>query len=607
METVDERRVQQVVKDGFFRMRRFARARALFLRQYVGHYYREEFGMEGDEPVNMIFHTIRCIVPTLIMQNPQNIVTTEVDQYKKYAYMLGLAIDTVDDKIKFKTIIRRALVDAFFTMGVVKTGLAATDSLLEFQDIRIDPGQVYADNVNFDDWVCDPTCKTLEQAAFTGHRTRVPRQILLDDDSCDHDMVARLPRSLLLDPRLRAASITQRGMSYYQMAELQDYVDIVEVYVPGANTIITIPDPERMITDKYIKIQDYYGPKNGPYRYLALTQPVPGNPFPIAPVGIWYDLHILANRLMRKQMERAANQKTILVADPAAADQAEDMRDAEDSEIIFGNPDAAKLFSTLGAERGTDTSLQNTQTWFNYMSGNPDQMAGISSNADTATQATILNGNANVGLEDSRNMMYEFASDVNSDIAWFLHYDPLIDMPLIARKNKGDMPDGIMQGATIHLTPAQRLGEHFHFTFKIKPKSMSPLDPTISSQRIVQFATNVVPALCAAAAQAMQMGIPFNLQRAITDTADQLDLSDYVQDWFNDPEFQSRLQLMQAMGPQPEGKAGAGMAGVLQNGGYPGARNFSANPINQQPQDLAGIMQAAMKGGGGGNLPGKGI
>jgi hypothetical protein len=479
---------------------------------------------------------------------------------------------------------------------------------LEFGDIRIDPGQVYADNVDFDDFVFDPTCKVLEEAAFTGHRSRVPRQLLLDDDACDHDTVMKLPRSVHPDSKRKAAALTQKGLSNQEMFELQDFVDIVEVYVPGADSIIMIPDPEQMMTDKYVKIQDFYGPKTGPYRYLSLTQPVPGNPFPIAPVGIWYDLHIMANRLMKKQMIRADNQKTVVVADPSAADQAEDMRDAEDGEIIFGNPDTAKMFSTYGAEKTTDASMQNLQVWFNYMSGNPDQIAGMADNADTATQATILAGNANVTMEDSRSITYEFSSDVNSDIAWFLHYDPLIDLPLIARKQKG-MPEGIQAGQQIHLTPEQRRGDHFHFTFKIKPKSMATIDPTILSKRIFEFATNVVPALCMAAGQATQLGIPFNLQRSITDLADQMDLSDMVQDWFDDPEFMDRVQFMMQMGPTPEGKGQPGISprGIMQNGGYTGARSFGANPANVRAQELAGVMQSSMKNGMRGAMPGKGI
>jgi hypothetical protein len=233
------------------------------------------------------------------------------------------------------------------------------------------------------------------------------------------------------------------------------------------------------------------------------------------------------------------------------------------------------------------------------MSGNPDQLAGLASNADTATQATILAGNANVTVEDSRNTVYEFASGINSDLGWFLHYDPLIDLPMIVRRNARELPAGMSPGAQIQLTPQQRRGEHYHYTFKIRPKSMTVVDPTILSKRIIEFATNVVPSLCQSAMVSTQLGVPFNLPRAITDLADQLELSDYVAEWFNDPEFMRRVQIMMMMGPAPEGKGQSGpvsMGAIRQNGGFAGASDFSANPMNQQAQSLAAVMQRSMKG-----------
>jgi hypothetical protein len=150
----------------------------------------------------------------------------------------------------------------------------------------------------------------------------------------------------------------------------------------------------------------------------------------------------------------------------------------------------------------------------------------------------------------------------------------------------------------LHLTPAQRRGEHFHYVFKIKPRSMSSIDPLVMSKRVMEFATNVVPALTSAAQICSQMMVPFNLQRAITDLADQLGLSDYVQEWFQDPEFQNRIALMMATGPQPEGKAGgASLAGVMQNGGYTQATPAGGNPMHQRAQELASYMQSAMKPG----------
>lgn len=463
-EYVNEKKIQLAVKEGYNRMARFRKARMAFIRQYVGQWYAGESVTVGDEPLNFIYHVIRSLVPNLITRNPTSRVTTEIREYATYAYLLGIGLDKLNNKINLKNIIRRAVVDSLFCMGIVKTGIAATDSLIEFGDVRVDPGQIFADNVDFDDFVADATCTTWEEAAFMGHRSRIPRQLLLDDDECDHDVVMRLPRSTSDAAKKKVSMLSQRGLSNQEMFELQDFVDIVELWIPGAGASIIIPDPDQYMSNGYIKIQDFYGPATGPYHILSLTQPVPGNPFPIAPVGIWYDLHIMANRLMKKQMERADAQKTLFVADPAAADQVDDMREAPDGEIIYGNPDNVTVVSTPGAERGTSDSLSNIQVWLNYLSGNTDQTAGISSASETATQATILEANANVGIEDSRGMIYDFTAGINSDFGWFMHYDPFLEIPLTVRDSeRGErMPDGLVPGQSLRLTPQQRRGEHYH-------------------------------------------------------------------------------------------------------------------------------------------------
>lgn len=595
-EHVTERRIQLAVKEGFRKNRRHVRAAALYVNQYVGHYYREEFGTEGDEPINMIFHVIRSLVPNLVMRNPINKVTTSMgDDHEAYADLLGWALDQICERIKLKRILRRSVVDALFCMGIVKVGLSATDSLIDWGDMRTDPGQVYADCVDFEDFTFDPRCRDLAEAAFVGHRCSVPRQLLLDDDDVDHDLVMRLPKSPVLGDKKRPSKINTRA-SEDIMSELQDFVDIVDVYVPEANAHLVIPDPEQHISEGYLKVGDYYGPKEGPYRYLMLSQPVPGNPLCPPPVGIWYDLHIMANKLMRKQLERADHQKTNIIADPSAGDMTNDLREADDAEIIYGDPTSVKTISTGGAEEGTDATLNKLHVWFNYMSGNPDHLAGLTSNAETATEATILAGNANVGIEDGRDMTYDFTAEICSGLAWFVHYDPFIDENVTARRRPWIGQSKYDWGVSLKLTPEQRRGEHLDFAFKIKPKSMGSLDPALLSKRIIEFATKVVPAIMSTMMIAVQMGQPFNAQKALSSLADQLDLTEYVDEWFDDPEFMQRVALMMKIGPRPEGKATLGMGSVIQQGGAVFGKPDDHNQLNVQAQELAGIMQSAVQG-----------
>ena len=541
------------VKQGFERNRRHRRARAMFIKEYVGKYYASEYGLTGDEPINLIFNTIRATVPNLIMKYGINKVDTEIIEYKQLAYLYGLALDKGDKQIKLKDTLRASIVDAFFMMAILKTGLAGGGKMLNFGDIFIDEGQVYTDLVDFDDFTADPSCKDYRKAAFIGDRNRIPRQILLDDDEFDHDLVMKMPKSNSNQGKVE--QITRRGMSDEVMFDLQDFVDVVEVFVPGANALITIPDPAQIIFPEYLAARDYYGPKEGPYTFLALTQPVPGNPFPIAPVSVHFDLHRMANKMMVKNMNTAEQEKSIGVYDPAGADEAEDIRTAGDGDMIAGNPDSVKVVTFGGNNVKSEQMLQQCQIWHNYMSGNPDQMSGLVSNAESATQANILQANATITIEDARNMIYDAAADAVGKRLWYLHTDPFMDIMLSRRKPGGEYEQ-------LHLTPEQRDGDFLDYTLTIKARSMSRLDPAVRTKRIVEFAANIVPSLMNSAMVSMQMGIPFNVQAALTDIAEEQGILEDVQDWFDDPTFMQRIQLQMAMNPQPAGKATPGQGGT---------------------------------------------
>ena len=539
------------VKQGFERNKRHCRARAMFIKEYVGRYYMETYGLTGDEPINLIFNTIRATVPNLVMKFGINKVSTEIVEYRQYAYLLGLALDKLDKNIKFKDTLRAAIVDAFFMMGILKTGITGGGKMLNFGDIFIDEGQVYTDLVSFDDWTADPSCKDYRKAAFLGDRNRVPRQILLDDNEFDHDLVMKIPKSFHPNAKEKVEALTRRGISDSEMYELQDFVDVVEVFVPGVNALITIPDPKQIILSDYLAARDYYGPKEGPYTILALTQPVPGNPFPVAPVGVHFDLHRMANKMMVKQMNQADREKSIGMYDPGGADEAEDIRTAKDGDMVAGNPDTVKVLTFGGNNVKSEAMLQQCQIWHNYMSGNPDQMSGLVSNAESATQANILQANATITIEDARSMIYDCAADTAEKRAWYIHTDPFMDIMLARRRPGGEYEQ-------LRLTPEQRDGDFLDYTFTLKARSMSRLDPAVKTKRIIEFATNLVPSLINSAMVAMQMGIPFNVQEAITDLAEEMGILDDVQDWFDDPTFMQRVQLQMAMNPQPAGKATPG-------------------------------------------------
>jgi len=591
----------ETVKEGYERINRYRKARAMFIKDYVGHFFRAEHGMTGETPINLVFLAIHALVPALIQREGMNKVTTEFLSYKDYAELLGLALDRLQKQLKLRQILRAGVVDMTFGLAVFKTSIAASGMLLPVGDDEdVDPGMIYTDLVSLDDWVCDPTCTSFDKAAFMGHRIRVPRQTLLEY-GWDEEAVKRIP-SATTHPKETGwvQSLTQDSKQAGTMYDLQDYVYVVEVFVPDAGAVLYIPDPYQMTQDDFLHTQEYYGPAEGPYTIGSLTQPVPDNPFPIAPVGVWRDLNAMANEVFKKFMQQSERQKDVLLYQPELADVAEAIRTALDGDVIScTNPKGVNVVGFGGQNPDNERMVTELRNWFNYMAGNPDQLMGINTTAGTATEYQGNQANATVRIQDMRDMIADIQADISRKHAWFLHNDPLLfqpgqpGIPLIRRATGG-------REVQVTLTPEQRQGDFLDFAFEIVKRSMTVLEPQLRSKRLLEFHTNTVPALTQSAMTMMQMGVQFNLPRALMQAAEEMGIADAVQEVFQDPTFEQRLQLMQQMGPQDAGKAGMGMAGVIQNKGFAGKREI-LNPTqeaNQAEQAGGAVAQSAAGFGG---------
>ena len=594
MPEVTARKLSLAAKDGFDRLKIYRKNRAMFIKRFVGQYYSKASGITGDMPINLIFNAIRVTIPNIIMKDPVNKVVSEIISYKQYAEMLSLGLDFNQKKMKLKNTLRAGTVDTFFGMGIYKTGISQSGQILDEDNFLIDPGQLYTDIVDLDDFTMDPTCYRREEATFLGHRVRVPRQVLLDMDGVNHDLVALLPaHNVRVGSDKGTHTLTQTQLQSDSMQNIQDFVYVTEIWVPGANALAMIPDPHIKIFDEFLSVKEYYGPDNGPYTFETLTPVVPNNPLPIAPVGVWYDLANAANSMFKKIMDQGERQKDVVVFSPDQSDTAQDILDANDGEYIASNDPKAVQVLHLGGQRAENEGMMGQlQLWFNYMSGNPDQMAGLKSDAGTATQADILYSNANIGIEDTKSIIYDVAAEISSKQAWYMHSDPLLHQ-VLCKREPGNEQTQIM------LTPEQRQGDWLDYSFTIIPRSMAIINPQIRSKRLIEFTTNLLPAAVNSAMMMIQMGYPFDLPGYLTLMAEELDITAQVQYLFNDPKFAERLELVMSAGPQPAGKGSPNSAaGVRQNHGFPGKKKIQSlsGQTNSQQQQSGGLSQGVHDG-----------
>lgn len=597
---VTPKKLQLAVNRGFERMANFRDARLHFIKSYTGPYYDQVEGETGNAAINLIFNAVRVLVPTMVMNFPKHTIQTPYLAVRQYAELLGLALDQHDMKIDIRNIYRRVIVDAIFTMGILKTGLAQSDSVYAIDDLtRIDPGTVYTEAVDFDNFVVDPNCREhmFRDATFMGDRLTVPRKMLLDSGLYNNDLIERLPRAGdTSDPDRRADSLSKEGISQQDNSDLEDDVEIVELWVPSAKAIVTVPGTKDVVFDDYLRVDDYYGVDEGPYTLLTLTPPVPGNPMPVPMVGVWFDLHTLANRMAKKIVEQAERQKTIIGYKRASSEDAAQVRDAGDGEgVAMDDPDAVREFNLGGQINSNEKQLDNLEGWFNMMAGNPAQVGGQNIEAKSATAANLLQQNAGVGLEDMKDMVYQMAAGEARKRAWYFHTDPMMKIPLVQRQQQppGITPQGqwlmtpTMQDVQVILTPEARSGDFIDFVFSIQPESMGRVDSKVRLQQEQAFAQQIMPAVMTAAQVAINLMIPFDATSFLVRMAKDMGIT-WLDEVMYNPQFQQQMQQQMMMGPQAQNSKGQvapqpnpNLSGQIAQNGQPS--NVMGPPQQQNP------------------------
>ena len=264
--------LQEAAASGFRRLRNFRAARMLFVKAYVGQYYDQSHGTLGSEPLNLAFTAIRALVPHLVARNPKNVVGSDYLMYRSYGELLALALDFVSKKQKLSPTLQRGLVDAIFTLGIFKVGLATSNSLVYFGDEGVDPGQLLIDTVDFDSFTFDPDAKQFKGASFLGEKIRVERDDILASGLYDNAVIEKLPSSTEgeFGREKGISSLSASQLNRRLTNKFHDYIDLLELWLPGPNVLVTLPY-KSSAGGKFLREESYYGPDNGPYLFLSLT------------------------------------------------------------------------------------------------------------------------------------------------------------------------------------------------------------------------------------------------------------------------------------------------------------------------------------------------
>ena len=235
--------LQKSALNGFRRLRNFRSARLLFIKAYCGQYYNQDHGTLGREPLNMAFTAVRALVPNIVTRNPRANIGSDYLHLRPYGKLLGMGVDYTAKKQKLAKTLQRGLVDAIFTLGIFKICLVDSGSLVYFGDEGVDPGAIDIDTVDFDNFTFDPLTKRLDRAGFLGEMIRVERDTILASGLYDNKIIERLPssRDVELDRQKNVRNLSDSQTNRRLMDRLLDYVDLLELWLPGPTVLVTLP------------------------------------------------------------------------------------------------------------------------------------------------------------------------------------------------------------------------------------------------------------------------------------------------------------------------------------------------------------------------------
>jgi hypothetical protein len=476
----------------------FRQQRYEVIRQYVGNHYSDD-GAAERTPINLLELAVNIYTQQMAARSPQVIVNTARKEFKPFAADFEIALNQLIKQIRLAETLRLAVIDALFSIGIVKVGLERKTSV-ELGGYLHDVGQPFADIISLDNWVHDTTATKLEQCQFMGDRYRVPLDFVKNSGVFKNtaNLQPTAKSGLNEDGDSKAESISHGNQSNPE--EYKDHIELWDIWLPADNIIVTFPaDGEA----KPLRVIQWEGPETGPYQLLSFS-PVPGNIMPLSPSALWLDLHDLANRLFRKLGRQAERQKTILGVQSGAEDDGTRIIKANDGETLrMDNPDRAREYRFGGIDQPSLAFLLQVKDLFVYLGGNLDSLGGLSPMADTLGQDQLLAQNASKRVADMQDRVITFTRDIISSLGFYLFTDPLINLQLTK-----PVPGFEELSVPVSFDALSMQGDFLDYNVEIEPYSMQHQSPQMKLQTLVQvFQQFIAPYLPMMAEQGI--GISF--------------------------------------------------------------------------------------------------
>ena len=532
-------RLSEAIQYSRTRMQPFRENRLKAIRQYVGSNYSDN-GSSDRVPVNLLEMAINIYRRQVAANSPQVLVTTKNMDLMPEASDFESVINHTLKEIDFEKTLHRWVLDAMFGLGVTKVGLSP-GRVGEINGFRHDAGQVFCDNVDFEDFVFDMTARRWDQVQFCGNRYCLPHEAVMDLKMFGNKDIQPLPYVSNTNEQgdERVSSLQTSGESV-GVEQYMPMVELWDIWLPYENVLVTLQADSYaggFVSTEPLSVIDWGGPETGPYHLLAFVD-VPGNVMPLSPASLMVDLHDLVNRLFRKLGRQAERQKTITIAAGGAEEDARRIVNANDGDTILSDrPEATREMKFGGVDSPSLAFMIQLKDLFSYLGGNLDTLGGLGPSASSGKHDQLLQQSASVRIADMQARTTSAVKEVIEAMGDYIFYDPV--PPDRVYK---DIPNTTLN-VPVEFDPDIREGDILDYSIDISPYSLQSRSPGEKLQSLMEMMMQVVIPM---SAQLQQRGVVPDLEKFLEIAAKYSHTEELAQ-VLRIAEF-GELELMQEMG-----------------------------------------------------------
>ena len=440
------------------------------VQSFCGSHYVKD-GLCPATPVNLIELAVTIYLRLLAARSPKCLVTTKVPSLRPFAADMEEALNQIPGEIGLSATLRRAVLEAIFSIGIVKVGIGATNENAKIGD------EPFVSIVQLDDYFCDMSARSWEEVQFEGNDYWMDTAQMKDLYGVSIEEDDEHGDSPDGQAQAKSLSVHETGVPLHGRALLRD------VYLVREGRLVTYA----VQSMKVLRDEPWDGPEGSPYLKLWFSD-VPGNLMPMPPVAVWKDLHELENALFRKLARQAEAKKTVAAFSGGNDEDIARLKRSKDGEGFRFNGPKPEQMTLGGIDQASLAFAIQVRDIHSVIAGNLDSLGGLSPQANTATQERLISESSSARIRAMSDSTVDFAKAIFRRLAWYMWTDPVRERTIV--KAVSSRPGSL--SITKQWTPETRDGDFLDYNFDIDVFSMQDDSPSARMDKFMSIYERIV-------------------------------------------------------------------------------------------------------------------